>query len=65
MWTAEYHRAADRSGLRYPSDLTDSESAVTEPMTPPTRHGVRRRSVKNVIAGNRSDSPTGTLNASR
>ena len=24
MWTAEHRRAADRGGLRYPSDLTDA-----------------------------------------
>jgi hypothetical protein len=25
MWTPEHRRAADRHGLRYPSDLTDAE----------------------------------------
>ena len=25
MWTPEHRRAADRCGLRYPSDLTDAE----------------------------------------
>ena len=37
--------AADRSGLRYPSDLTDAEWVIVEPMIPPARHGGRRRSV--------------------
>ena len=27
-WTAEHRRAADRPGLRYPSDLTDDEWAT-------------------------------------
>ena len=36
MWTAEHRRAANRSGLRYPSDLTDAEWALVEPMIPPS-----------------------------
>ena len=28
MWTPEHRRAANRSGLRYPSDLTDAEWAI-------------------------------------
>jgi hypothetical protein len=35
MWKAEHRRAADRRGLRYPSDLTDTEWAPVEPMIPP------------------------------
>jgi hypothetical protein len=31
MWTPEHRRAANRSGLRYPSDLTDDEWAVIAP----------------------------------
>ena len=38
MWTPEHRRAANRSGLRYPSDLTDDEWAIVAPMTPPARH---------------------------
>ena len=38
-------RAANRSGLRYPSDLTDAEWAMVEPMIPPARRGGRKRSV--------------------
>jgi len=45
MWTDEHRRAADRRGLRYPSDLTDAEWALIEPMIPPAKHGGRRRSV--------------------
>ena len=53
MWTAEHRRAADRSGLRYPSDLTDTEWAIVEPMIPPAKHGGRRRSanVREVLNG--------------
>src|ERR1700740_2378635 len=45
MWTPEHRLAADRSGLRYPSDLADAEWAIVEPMILPGRHGGRRRSV--------------------
>jgi transposase len=45
MWKPEHRVAADRSGLCYPSDLTDGEWAIVEPMIPPARHGGRKRSV--------------------
>jgi len=45
MWTPEHRRAAKRTGLRYPSDLTDEEWALVEAMIPPARHGGRKRSV--------------------
>jgi len=45
MWKPEHRRAAARSGLRYPSDLSDAEWAIVEPMIPPARHGGRKRSV--------------------
>ena len=45
MWKPEQRLVADRSGLRYPSDLTDSEWAIVEPMIPPARQGGRKRSV--------------------
>ena len=45
MWKPEHRLAADRSGLRYPSDLTDAEWAIVAPMIPPARHGGRKRSV--------------------
>ena len=31
MWTLDHRRAADRRGLRYPSDLTDDEWAIVAP----------------------------------
>ena len=35
MWKPEHRLAADRRGLRYPSDLTDAEWAIVAPMIPP------------------------------
>jgi transposase len=45
MWTSENRRAYERNGLRYPSDLTDAEWALVEPLIPPAKRGGRRRSV--------------------
>ena len=45
MWKPEHRRAAERRGQRYPSDMTDAEWAIVEPMIPPARHGGRKRSV--------------------
>lgn len=45
MWKEEHRRAADRRGLRYPSDLTDAEWAMVQPLIPPAKRGGRRRSV--------------------
>ena len=45
MWKPEHRLAADRRGLRYPSDLTDAEWGIVAPMIPPGRHGGRKRSV--------------------
>ena len=45
MSKPEHRLAADRRGLRYPSDLTDAEWAIVAAMIPPGRHGGRRRSV--------------------
>src|SRR6185503_14330536 len=45
MWKPEHRRAAERNGLRYPSDLSDAEWAIARPMIPPARHGGRKRSV--------------------
>src|SRR5208283_4984050 len=45
MWKPEHRRAADRTGLRYPSDLSDGEWLIVEPMIPPAKRGGRRRSV--------------------
>jgi transposase len=44
-WTAEHRRAADRRGLRYPSDLTDAEWALVAPLIRPAKHGGRPRTV--------------------
>jgi transposase len=45
MWTPEHRAAADRRGLRYPSDLTDAEWAIVAPLIPPAKRGGRPRSV--------------------
>jgi transposase len=45
MWKPEHRRAADRRGMRYPSDLTDAEWALIEPMIPAAKHGGRKRTV--------------------
>jgi len=45
MWKPEHRRAAERRGLRYPSDLTDAEWALVEPLIPPAKRGGRKRTV--------------------
>ena len=35
MWTSENRAKYDRSGLRYPSDLTDAEWVLIGPLIPP------------------------------
>jgi len=46
MWKPKHRlAAADRSGLRYPSDLIDAEWAIIEPMIPPAKHGGRKRTI--------------------
>jgi transposase len=45
MWTKKNRRVYDRSGLRYPSDLTDREWAQVAPLIPPAKRGGRRREV--------------------
>ena len=45
MWTVEQRQAHDRAGLRYPSDLTDSEWALVAPFIPPAKRGGRKRTV--------------------
>jgi hypothetical protein len=49
MWTPEHRRAANRSGLRYPSDLTDAEWAIVEPLIPPAKHGGRKHSSRDLL----------------
>ncbi len=45
MWTAANRRQYDRTGLRYPSDLTDAEWALAGPLIGPAKRGGRKRSV--------------------
>ena len=45
MWKPEHRFAADRKGLRYPSDLTDAEWALIAPLIPPAKRGGRTRTV--------------------
>ena len=53
MWTSKNRGRYDRSGLRYPSDLTDEEWALVEPLIPPAKRGGNRRtvSVREVVNG--------------
>lgn len=46
MWKPEHRAAADRCGLRYPSDLSDGEWALVGPLIPPAKQGGRKRSVE-------------------
>ena len=39
MWTNENRSLYDRSKHRYPSDLTDEEWALIEPLIPPAKRG--------------------------
>ena len=45
MWKSEHRRAPERHGLRYPSDLTNSEWTLVAPLIPPARHDGRNRCV--------------------
>ena len=45
MWTTRNRGRYDRSKLRYPSDLTDEEWALIEPLIPPAKRGGNRRTV--------------------
>ena len=45
MWTEDHRRAADRRGLRYPSDLSDAEWELVRPFIRPAKRGGRPRSV--------------------
>jgi transposase len=45
MWKPEDRLAADRRGLRYPSDLTDAECALVAPLIRPAKRGGRPRTV--------------------
>src|SRR5688572_24941192 len=45
MWKPEHRAAADRGGLRYPSDMTDAEWALVAPLIRPAKRGGRPRTV--------------------
>jgi transposase len=45
MWKPEHRVAAERSGLRYPSDLIDAEWGLIAPLIPPAKRGGRNRTV--------------------
>ena len=45
MWTKENRGRYDRSGLRYPSDLTDEEWRLVAPLIPAGKRGGGKRSV--------------------
>ncbi len=53
MWTPENRARYNRDKLRYPSDMTDEEWALIEPLIPPARRGGRRRevNVREVVNG--------------
>ncbi|PNE10631.1 MAG: IS5/IS1182 family transposase, partial [Beijerinckiaceae bacterium] len=45
MWTVKNRGRYDRGKLRYPSDLTDSEWGLVEPLIPPGKRGGGKRTV--------------------
>ena len=45
MWTNKNRARYDRSKLRYPSDLTDDEWKLVEPVIPPRKRGGDKRTV--------------------
>jgi len=45
MWKPEHRVAADRRGLRYPSDMTDEEWRLVAPLIRPAKRGGRPRTV--------------------
>ena len=53
MWTAENRARYNRDKLRYPSDLTDQEWAIVEPLIPPGKRGggKRRVNLREVVNG--------------
>ena len=53
MWTEKSRPRYNRDHLRYPSDLTDEEWVVVEPLIPPPRPGGgnRRTDMRAVVNG--------------
>jgi transposase len=45
MWTSQNRARYDRNKLRYPSDLTDDEWGLVEPLIPPGKRGGGKRTV--------------------
>jgi transposase len=45
MWTSKNRARYNRSKLRYPSDLTDDEWGLVEPLIPPGKTGGGKRTV--------------------
>jgi transposase len=45
MWTDSNRARYDRNHLRYPSDLTDDEWSIIEPLIPPAKKGGNKRRV--------------------
>ena len=45
MWAMEHRGRYDRSKQRYPSDLTDAEWKLVDPLIPPGKRGGGRRKV--------------------
>src|SRR6516164_1241334 len=45
MWTSQNRARYDRSKLRYPSDLTNDEWRLVEPLIPPGKRGGGKRTV--------------------
>ena len=45
MWTSKNRARYDRSKLRYPSDLTDDEWGLVEPLIRPGKTGGGKRTV--------------------
>ena len=45
MWSTKNRARYDRSKLRYPTDLTDAEWALLEPLIPPAKRGGNKRTV--------------------
>jgi transposase len=53
VWTEDNRKLYERKGLRYPSDMTDAEWALIEPLiSPEKRHGRHREVVmREVVNG--------------
>ena len=53
MWTTENRPRYNRDALRYPSDLTDAEWRLIEPLIPPAKRGGAKRTtdMREVVNG--------------